>query len=104
MARNADEGELARIAAEVSVQRLAEVRAIALATGKAGDLVGACPLCDDVEGLAVSGIPPNRGGVHYEEFLWQRSDGSTTLRSARVRCRSFGRPASRWRRWPGIWV
>ena len=54
MARNADEGELARIAVEVSVQRLAEARAIVLATGKAGDLVGACPLCDDAEGLAVS--------------------------------------------------
>ncbi len=51
---NADEGELARIAVEVSVQRLAEARAIVLATGKAGDLVGACPLCDDAEGLAVS--------------------------------------------------
>ena len=54
MARNADEGELARIADEVSVQRLAEARAIALVEGKADDLVGACPLCDDAEGLAVS--------------------------------------------------
>jgi hypothetical protein len=54
MARNADEGELARISPEVSVQRLAEARAIALAAGTDGDLAGVCPLCEADEGLAVS--------------------------------------------------
>ena len=54
MARSGDGEELARIGREVSVQRLAEARAVVLVEGEAGDLVGACPLCDAVEGLAVS--------------------------------------------------
>jgi hypothetical protein len=53
MARSNDD-EFDRIGREVSVQRLAEARAIVLVEGTAGDLVGACPLCDVAEGLAVS--------------------------------------------------
>jgi hypothetical protein len=53
MARGRD-GEIDRIAREVSVQRLAEARAVVLIEGQAGDLVGACPLCGADEGLAVS--------------------------------------------------
>ena len=46
--------EVDRVGREVSVQRLAEARAVVLVEGQAGDLVGSCPLCDVVEGLAVS--------------------------------------------------
>ncbi|MDZ7734485.1 MAG: hypothetical protein U5R31_16680 [Acidimicrobiia bacterium] len=49
----------------------------------------------DLEFPAAAGIPPNRGGLHYEEFPWQRSDDSTTLSSVRARCGSSGRPAGR---------
>lgn len=53
MARSNDD-EFDRIGREVSVQRLAEARAVVLVEGQAGDLVGACPLCEADEGLAVS--------------------------------------------------
>ncbi len=49
-----------------------------------------------------SGIPPKCGGLHYEEFPCQRSAGSTTRSSVRVRFGSSGRRASRLRRSLGI--
>ncbi len=53
MARSQRDG-VDRIGSEVSVQRLAEARAVVLVEGTEGDLVSACPLCGVVEGLAVS--------------------------------------------------
>jgi DNA primase len=46
--------EMNRLAAEVAVERLVEDRGIALARDPDG-LVGACPLCDDADGLVVDG-------------------------------------------------
>jgi hypothetical protein len=47
------------------------------------------------ERYGTSGIPSDRGEIHYEEMSCQKCAGSTTRSSVRARCGSFGRPASR---------
>src|SRR6478672_12815557 len=55
-------------------------------------------------GRRVVDLPPNRGGMHYEEWSCQRHGGSSIRSSGRERCGSSGRAASRSPRWPGTWV
>ena len=49
------------------------------------------------------GLPPYRGDIHIEEWVWQRHEEGMTPSSVRVRCVSCVRRASRSPRWPGIW-